>query len=859
MLARNTILQSRYRIIRPLGKGGMGQVYEAIDDTIDSIVAIKQTFANTDKLRRAFEHEAKLLGNLKHPVLPRVTDQFLQGNGQFLVMEFVEGLNLAQLLELRGLPFRYETVLTWADKLLDALAYLHRQREPVIHRDIKPANIKVTNEGEVYLLDFGLAKGAPGQETSSVYGYTAAYAPLEQLNNSGTTAQSDLYSLGATLYHLLTAHLSASAAKRNETIDEEGRDPLIPAHQSNREVPETLSAIISQAMAMRRKDRFASASEMKEVLREATLMIEREREQKILDTPTLPIPKPIVIPGPTEPAPDPGPQPMRRAQNLIREDVYLKTIPAPRPVVPPPPNDLGQQSWPSQVDSEPSSETANRLRAEAERQHREARERQQREEEETKRRQAAEEATRQAAEEAKRLAEEERLRKEAEVRRLAEEEAVRAAEAERQRREAEERQQREEEETKRRQAAEEAARRAAEEAKRLAEEERLRKEAEARRLAEEESRKRAEQEAARQAEEAKKLSEEQRRREEGERQRAAEAERRRREDEHKAEERRRQTEAIEIKERQKAAGAAPKATSFTRESATEKKLLQRVALFVGGILAVVIGLVAVALMVWRPWAAQPPNPSGTTQSGQPAQTTKEAGDAATSNPAAPAGMVHISGGEFMMGRKDGDEYERPEHKVPVKPFFIDTYEVTREDYKKCVDERQCPQPQGWTNGIYPEGTGREPVTGVDWDAANAYAKWAHKRLPTEEEWEFAARGGVKEYLYPWGNDWRAGLANADNAAEKLVDVDKCKDESPFHAFCMVGNAWEWTASDLRAYPGGQLSKQPKVDTKVIRGGSYAENQNQATTTYRGFLPARGGKSYDKTGFRCVTSVVALPQ
>ena len=384
----------------------MGEVYEAIDDTVDSIVAIKETFADTDKLRSAFEHEAKLLANLKHPVLPRVMHHFLQGDRQFLVMEFVDGLNLAQLLELRGLPFRYETIIPWTEKLLDALAYLHRQREPIIHRDIKPANIKVTNEGEIYLLDFGLAKGAPGQETSSVHGYTAAYAPLEQLNNAGTYAQSDLYSLGATLHHLLTGQPPASASKREEIIEDGNRDPLIPVHRSNPEVPEALSVIIAQAMAMKRRDRFASAVSMQEVLREATSLIQRERAQKILETPTRVVESAQVVLAPTEAAADLGHQWLGPGQDVAREDAYPQTIPGPRPVVPPPPpSDPAQPSWPSRIDSETGTS------ADLEKQ---------REEEEKKLREAAEGEVRLAAIEAERLREEQRLRKEAE--RLKEEE-----------------------------------------------------------------------------------------------------------------------------------------------------------------------------------------------------------------------------------------------------------------------------------------------------------------------------------------------------------------------------------------------------------------------------------------------------
>src|SRR5581483_812237 len=309
MLSRNTILENRYRIVRPLGKGGMGQVYEAIDDTIDSIVAIKETLTTSDKLRSAFRHEARTLANLKHPTLPRVTHHFSHGDGQFLVMEFIEGLNLAQRLELRGRPFDYAEVMSWADQLLGALTYLHDQKpEPIVHRDIKPANIKVTSEGEIYLLDLGLARGAPGQEASSVHAYTAPYAPLEQLNNSGTTPQSDVYSLGATLYHLLTSQVPITASQRAEALEETGRDPLSFAHTLNPQVPEWLSKIVSKSMSIRKRDRFASASEMRNALRTG-LEQAREAETAPLPSPPVPQPKPTEA-SDEKPTPEEPPQPM---------------------------------------------------------------------------------------------------------------------------------------------------------------------------------------------------------------------------------------------------------------------------------------------------------------------------------------------------------------------------------------------------------------------------------------------------------------------------------------------------------------------------------------------------------------------
>ena len=278
MLPANHILQKRYRIIQPLGKGGMGHVYEAMDEAVDCVVAIKETFAATDKLRRAFEREAKLLANLRHPVLPRVTHHFIEGDGQFLVMDYIDGFNLSELLAQRKRPFTAEELLPQADKLLSALHYLHTRSEPIIHRDIKPANIKRTSEGEIYLLDFGLAKGSAGQMStmepgesffSSVYGYTAAYAPLEQLTNAGTNAQSDLYGLGATLYHLLTGQAPLSANVRYEAIEMAAGDPLPTVHQLNPQIPPAVSDVIANAMAMSRRDRTRTASEMREALAEA--------------------------------------------------------------------------------------------------------------------------------------------------------------------------------------------------------------------------------------------------------------------------------------------------------------------------------------------------------------------------------------------------------------------------------------------------------------------------------------------------------------------------------------------------------------------------------------------------------------
>src|SRR5207237_1034439 len=208
MIEPGTLLQNRYRVTRQIGEGGMGAVYVATDERFHSTVAIKQTFFFDDPaLGKAFEREARLLNHLRHAALPKVSDHFIEGTGQFLVMEFIEGADLSDLLEQRG-AFSLAEVLQWADELLDALDYLHTQQPPIVHRDIKPQNLKLTTRGQIVLLDFGLAKGRPTEAhastAASVFGYSRSYAPLEQIQGTGTDPRSDLYSFGATLYHLLT-------------------------------------------------------------------------------------------------------------------------------------------------------------------------------------------------------------------------------------------------------------------------------------------------------------------------------------------------------------------------------------------------------------------------------------------------------------------------------------------------------------------------------------------------------------------------------------------------------------------------------------------------------------------------------
>lgn len=674
MLAPNTILQNRYRVVRELGHGGMGTVYEALDQRVNCIVALKETMAgNNEEARRAFEREASLLGNLRHSALPKVMDYFSEDDGDFLIMEFIPGYDLAELLELRGNPFPQAQAMRWADELLKVLEYLHGQQPPILHRDIKPSNLKLTKQGEMFLLDFGLAKGSVGQmptlaTSRSLRGYTPIYASLEQIHAHGTDARSDVYSLGATLYHLLTGIAPIDAPARFHALEDDQSDPLQLIQKLNPQVSLSVAAIIHSAMAISRKHRPVSAAEMRKALRQAVEEDERsgaeeeyaraEGRRRELDEEKRRATGEAAVSN--EAAAEPSEEDARRGFSTVPRIVSAPpgtTLPAVGPLPPtegplPPPAIKTVPALPPERFSTDGS-----------------------------------------------------------------------------------------------------------------------------------------------------------------------------------------SDAFSVNE-------------LSRTSTAGSK---RVFLIVAAVLAVTL-VAVIALYSWRGTTTN--KSSGPSQppaaSAPPSQPLEK-----QSQPAGyphPAGMAYVQGGAFMMGRDDGDDAERPAHQVTVKPFFIDTYEVTNEDYEKFVKATSHRPPVTWKNGSFLSGAARKPVTSVTWDDANDYARWSGKRLPTEEEWEFAARGAGGR-LYPWGNDWQQGSANANGAEQSVADVAAYGGTSPSGTYDMVGNAWEWTASNFKAYPGrGLPGNQPSGDLRVIRGGCYESTKDYATTTYRAGWPARGASTYDQTGFRCAKDI-----
>ncbi len=273
-LAPNTLLQNRYLIVQLIGKGGMGEVYLAVDQRLGSAIAIKRTYFTEDEhLSGAFEREARTLARLRHPVLPKVSDNFTENEIQYLVMEHISGDDLSKRLENNKKPFPVNWVLFWADQLLDALNYLHSHEPPIIHRDIKPQNLKLTDDNQIVLLDFGLAKDSVGQTkittTGSVVGFTPHYAPMEQIRGTGTNPKSDIYSLSATLYQLLTNTVPFDALTRADSLLNGVPDPVPPIYEINKEVPKPISEIIIRGMSVSQEQRFGTAREMQKILRDA--------------------------------------------------------------------------------------------------------------------------------------------------------------------------------------------------------------------------------------------------------------------------------------------------------------------------------------------------------------------------------------------------------------------------------------------------------------------------------------------------------------------------------------------------------------------------------------------------------------
>src|SRR5215472_4166087 len=269
-LTTGNLLSGRYRVVRLVGKGGFGAVYEARDERFQAkrIVAIKEmsdghlTPAERAQAIADFRQEADLLVQLKHPNLPDVSDFFEESGKAYLVMEFIEGKTLEKEQEDAGGPLDENRVMGWALQLCDVLGYLHTQPQPIIFRDMKPSNVMITRSGQIKLIDFGIArifKSTAAKDTTSLG--SRGYAPLEQYGRGQSDARSDIYALGATLYDLLTREVPTDAPTRllNPQLFQTPR-------QFNPAISQATENIVLKAMAMDPKARFQSTAEMAQAI-----------------------------------------------------------------------------------------------------------------------------------------------------------------------------------------------------------------------------------------------------------------------------------------------------------------------------------------------------------------------------------------------------------------------------------------------------------------------------------------------------------------------------------------------------------------------------------------------------------------
>jgi serine/threonine protein kinase len=276
-VAAGQVLRERYKVLQPIAQGGMGSIYQAEDLRLDGrLCALKVVQSDSrlppdtrEQAREQFRREASILARLDHPNLPKVSDFFSEGSSDFLIMDFVPGHDLKTLMDEARQAGRFlpeQEVLAWALQIADALIYLHNLEPPVLHRDIKPANIRLTPSGLIKLVDFGLVKLlVPDERTVTVLQGrgTALYTPLEQYggDTGHTDVRSDLYSFGATLYHLLTNEPPAEAKQRFLRPDS-----LRPLRSLNPDISSQTDRAVLWAMAMHPDERPPNVTSFKDAL-----------------------------------------------------------------------------------------------------------------------------------------------------------------------------------------------------------------------------------------------------------------------------------------------------------------------------------------------------------------------------------------------------------------------------------------------------------------------------------------------------------------------------------------------------------------------------------------------------------------
>ena len=281
MLSKGQKINDRYEIIKTIGEGGMANVYLAHDTILDRKVAIKVLrgdLSNDEKFIRRFKREALSVSNLSHPNIVEVYDVGEEDGNYYIVMEYIEGKTLKQLLQKRG-ALTLTEVIDIMSQLTDGLAHAHEAY--IIHRDIKPQNIMIEDNGRIKITDFGIAMALNSTQltqTNSVMG-SVHYLPPEQANGKGATVKSDIYSLGILMYELLTGSVPFKGDTAVEIALKHMKEKIPSVRKQNPTIPQSVENIILKATAKNPKNRYDSVREMHADLETA---LEKDNEKRLV-------------------------------------------------------------------------------------------------------------------------------------------------------------------------------------------------------------------------------------------------------------------------------------------------------------------------------------------------------------------------------------------------------------------------------------------------------------------------------------------------------------------------------------------------------------------------------------------------
>ena len=795
------ILDNRYQLERRLGKGGMGIVYKARHVFLKTERAIKiilpELVGNDPVLTTRFRQEAMAAAAIRHRNIVAVTDYGVVGeNMPFLVMEYIKGRSLHDVIAQEGrLPFRR------AFEIMEAIGagVEAAHRRDIVHRDLKPLNIMLQDgmpiSEAVKLLDFGLAKIKSNDLLGSFVVAKTAGIMGSPFYMAPEQWEEEELDIRADIYSLGIIFYQMLAGE----VPYKGQSLPAVMNKHLTGKPPSLASLGVQVPAQV-ESAIAHALEKDPAKRPRTIteFVEELRRAGLNPAPE------VILETPADAQADtvalspraPGKQPASAKRDALNDLMQQAVADVER---------LGKED--DGVQTAPKRKGRTRAKAKS---------KQLRPEEV----QPAEASPDGAAEELRQSVEREAARKRAD----------RAAAL----REAKERRQREEQE----------------EAARLAAEARQRAEAEALQQREAEARARSE------------------------RERESAVAPQHIEPpppsvanipapvEHKAV----STQRMSLGAATQVAGSNTRLPPTPPQSdwqasfsslynsasgfiATQKTPFL---LFTGGVVVVIIFLIGVAGASLYIWLKSSNGPAS----------------ASSAKPAYKAEMAAIPGGTFQMGRSDvsGDALNQyPAHAVKVAPFLMDKTEVTNAEYAQFVRETNYAAPPHWANNQPPAGQEQWPVTNVSYLDALAFAAWRSKRdgvqyrLPTEEEWEYAARDGEASYLYPWGPQWRSGVANLDSNSPKPVGSYP-QGASAWGVQDLIGNVWEWTSSKNSLYPGIERYKDiitvapDQQDWIVTRGSSYKDktsNTGSLVASRRKVAPA--STKHETLGFRLVRS------